>query len=588
MKRMFFFGLILGLLEISSWAANIQPLPAEQAFVFSAKITDRNQIQLHWDIAPQHYLYQEKFSFKIIEPKGASIGHFTLPPGQAEYDKLLGNYPIYSQQLIVSLPIVDNSSNQKVVLKVGYQGCSHEGYCYPPITHNVTADFSHNTVQIGNATTSDLVAKGSVSHIIQLLVGKNLITIIISFLGLGLLLSFTPCVLPMIPILSGIILGHGHHISTGKAFRLSLTYVLSMSFTYAIAGLLVGYLGASLQIFFQKPWVLALFSAIFVLLALSLFGAFQIKPPQRLEAFLAKISHHQKKGSYTGVAVMGCLGTLIISPCVTPPLVGALSYISSTGNALVGAAALFSTGFGMGIPLLLIGTGGKFLPKTGHWMQTVKIFLGVMMLAVAILLLQRILPGQISLLLWAALSIGCGIYAGALNGNRKSKWYKAWKSIGIVLLIYGVLMVIGAALGNDDPFNPFAHQIRGLENKANLEMLPIKNLQSLNQALAQASSENKPVMLDFYADWCVACHEMDDTTFSDHQVIAALKNIVILRANVTDNDFENRALMQKYQVIAPPTILFFYKGQELKDQRVIGKATPEEFLQTLQQINSPP
>ncbi len=575
-----------------TWAAThkaAQPLPPEQAFIFSAKTGDQQTIIAHWQIAAGYHLYKERFHFKPKDPNAYQIGKPIFPPGIAKSDPELGNYHVYQDSVNLPIPIIE-AKPSKVGIYITYQGCAESGFCYPPITKLVSFDLSNPTVQTDKGVsiqTTNLEPKTPVvmtqqEKIKNFLSSHGLIPILLSFIGFGLLLSFTPCVLPMIPILSGIILGHGHHISTGKAFRLSLVYVLSMSLTYAIAGVLVGYIGGSLQAFLQKPWVLILFSLIFVLLALSLFGFYNIQPPQRLEAYIARITGHQKKGSYVGVAVMGCLGTLIVSPCVTPPLIGALSYISQSGDAFIGGVALFALGIGMGIPLLIIGTTGrKFLPHAGPWMNGVKAFLGVLLLAAAIYLLQRILPGPVILILWATLLIGCAVYMGALSNGLKNGWRRLWRGFGIVLLVYGILMIIGAAMGNNNPLQPLIHSTK----KSELNFTKIKNINDLNQALANAKTQNKPIMLDFYADWCIACKIMDRSTFADSDVRSVLQNFILLRADVTANDADDTALEQNYHVIAPPTILFFKPdGTELKNLRIVGETDAAPFLKHLQEI----
>lgn len=583
--------LIILMLAPTTWAAThkAQPLPPAQAFIFSAKTGDQQTIIGHWQIAPGYHLYEERLHFKPKDPSAYQVGKVIFPPGIPKSDPELGNYHVYQNSVNIPIPIIE-AKPSKVGLYITYQGCAESGFCYPPITKFVAFDLSNPKTQTDNGVTietSNLEPKTTTAltpqeKIKNLLLHHGLIPIILSFIGFGLLLSFTPCVLPMIPILSGIILGHGHHISTGKAFRLSLVYVLSMSFTYAIAGVLVGYIGGSLQAFLQKPWVLILFSLIFVLLALSLFGFYNIQPPQRLEAYIARITGHQKQGSYIGVIVMGCLGTLIVSPCVTPPLIGALSYISQSGDAFIGGVALFALGIGMGIPLLIIGTTGrKFLPHAGPWMNGVKSFLGVLLLGAAIYILQRILPGAVVLMLWATLLIGCAVYMGALSNGLKDGWRRLWRGFGIVLLVYGILMIIGAAMGNSNPLQPLIHSTK----KSELTFTKIKNISELNQALDNAKTQNKPVMLDFYADWCIACKIMDRTTFADPSVQSALQNFILLRADVTANDAEDKALEQSYHVIAPPTILFFKPDRtELKNLRIVGETDAILFLRQLQEI----
>lgn len=572
-------GLILLLIcpILMSWA-DPKPLLPDQAFNFSAQLNPNNTLSLNWQIADKHYLYKDHFSFKILQPKNVTLGTISYPSAQTKHDDILGTYQVYTGALNILIPIL-NANKETVVLQVNYQGCSEDGYCYPPITHEITANFAQNTIKT-DAVQATLPSDDDVK-LKHLFAEKHFIMLFLGFIGFGLLLAFTPCVLPMIPILSGIILGHGHHISHWKAFRLSLVYVLSMSITYAVAGLLIGYLGGTLQATFQKPWVIILFSIIFVLMALSMFGLYNLQPPQKFEAYIAKISGHQKQGSYIGVAIMGCLATLIISPCVTPALVAALGYVSQKGDMWQGAAALFATGLGMGIPLLLIGISTKLVPHTGHWMTTVKSIVGVLLLAMAILMLSRILPGAIIMLLWALLLIGCAIYLGALTNGSKKGWANLWRGIGLALLIYGVILIIGAAMNHTDPLKPFT-----AKTISTLPFQKIKTTDDLNHALALAKSQNKPVMLDFYADWCISCKEMERTTFSDEQIKLKLNDFMLLRADVTANDQSDKILMQKFNVIAPPTLIFFNsQGQELKTLEIVGAVGATKLLQTLDQVN---
>jgi thiol:disulfide interchange protein DsbD len=412
--------------------------------------------------------------------------------------------------------------------------------------------------------------------------------IAIGFLGFGILLAFTPCVLPMIPILSSIIVGQGEEINTIKAFWLSLIYVLAMAITYAIAGVVAGLAGGYVQAFLQSPWVLGAFSIVFVLLSLSLFGLYELQLPSRFHHHVTHLSNQQTGGTYVGVAIMGCLSTLIVSPCVTAPLIGALSYIGKTGNAVLGGSALFSMGLGMGIPLVIIGTaGGKFLPKAGLWMNTVKAFFGVLMLGVAILLLSRIISPTTTMLLWAALLIISSIYMGAFTQTPATGIGKLWKGLSLIMLVYGFLLLIGAGMGNTNPFQPLVVQ-RAIPVVNTPQTEPFKiitSLEELQEAIDSAKAQDKPIVLDFYADWCLSCKEMDNTTFEDPRVQVLLSRFVVLRADVTSNDDANKALEHQFNVIAPPTILFFdQNGQELNKDRIVGAVDAATLLKQLKSI----
>jgi thiol:disulfide interchange protein DsbD len=399
--------------------------------------------------------------------------------------------------------------------------------------------------------------------------------VLLAFFGLGLLLTFTPCVLPMIPILSSIIVGQGDRLTTRRAFGLSLTYVLAMSATYTAAGIAAGLSGANLQAAFQNPWVLGTFSTVFVLLALSMFGLYDLQIPVRLQQRLVALSNRQQGGTYAGVGVMGFLSALIVGPCVAAPLAGALIYIARTGDALLGGAALFALSLGMGAPVLAIGTSaGRWVPKAGPWMATVKSVFGVVLLGVAIYLLERLVPGWVSLLLWAALFIGvaANLVMRSNPDARPNAWSRFGKGFGAVSLTYGVLLLMGAASGGDDPFRPL-ERLRAdpTGERAPLEFKAVKGIDGLQSELLRASSEGRPVMLDFYADWCVSCKELERYTFSDPAVKSVLAKAVLLRTDVTANDAEDQALLERFGLFGPPAILFFGpEGTERPRFRVVG------------------
>ncbi|MGB8144078.1 MAG: protein-disulfide reductase DsbD, partial [Chromatiaceae bacterium] len=424
------------------------------------------------------------------------------------------------------------------------------------------------------------------------LASGNVWTAIALFFGFGLLLALTPCVFPMIPILSGIIAGHGPGLSTRKAFWMSLTYVLAMSLTYAIAGLLAGLGGANLQAAFQDPWILSLFALVFVALALSMFGFYDLQLPSSLQTRIAAFSQRQQGGHLIGVAIMGVLSALIVGPCVAPPLAGALIFISQSGDALLGFAALFAMGLGMGAPLLAIGTSaGKLLPRAGAWMEAVKAVFGVALLGVAILLLERLLAPSVAMLLWGALLICSATYMGALHHlpPEASGWRKLWKGLGLVTLVYGGLMLVGAAAGGKDTLQPLRGLSFGLgagtANAApHASFKAIKGLADLERELAAAQASGRPLLLDFYADWCVSCKEMERYTFSDPAVAAEMARFVLLQADVTANDEEDQALMQgRFGIPGPPAILFFDpQGQERRDRRLVGFMPAAEFSRHLQ------
>ena len=371
------------------------PLPVDQAFQFSVQVTDSDTLAAHWQIAPGYYLYKSHFNFELTNPQKAKLGQSSFPPAQEINKPSLTGYKVYADSVDISLPLADPAPNQ-VTLLITYQGCSESGFCYPPVTKQVDANLQSGLVAISTPTEVPVsIDTDNSNRFSQLLTQSHLGWLLLSFFGFGLLLAFTPCILPMLPILMGIIAGQKNNLSTRKAFLLSLTYVLSVAVTFAIAGVIASLLGYSLQAAFQNPWVIISFSLLFIALALSLFGLYELQLPYALRNRLNSISERQQGGTYLGVAAMGFLSTLIASPCVSAPLVGALSYISTTGNAGVGGLALFALGLGMGMPLLIIGTsGGKLLPKAGRWMKTIKIILGVLLLGLAILFLSRLLPSS--------------------------------------------------------------------------------------------------------------------------------------------------------------------------------------------------
>jgi len=585
------------------------PTP-EQAYQFSARVDSPERLLLEWEIAPGTYLYQDKLKVTLAEGEEVQLGPFQLPPAEIKQDALrpdgtLGDLPVYHDRISLPIPLQrGRQAGGPITLQVNYQGCAEVGVCYPPISKRVSLELpplasapsplqqAQQAViasQSAPAPSAEPAQQAPVSELDQIastLAGGDTWLIILLFFGLGLALSLTPCVFPMIPILSGIIAGQGSSITTRRAFTLSLVYVLAMSVTYTAAGVLAGLFGQNLQAAFQNPWILSFFALVFVLLALSMFGFYELQLPSRWQSRLAETSNRQRGGSLTGVAVMGFLSALIVGPCVAPPLAGALIYIGQTGDAVLGGVALFTLAMGMGAPLILIGTSaGKYLPRAGSWMDKVKAVFGVGMLAVAIILLERILPAAISMLLWGVLMVVSAIYLGALKQLEveASGWDRLWKGLGVVILIYGTLMLVGAAAGGKDTVQPLRGLIAasGGGEAAHLQFKRIKSVEDLQREVAAASAAGKPVMLDFYADWCVSCKEMERYTFSDPKVINALSGAVLLQADVTANDEQDIALLQgHFGLPGPPSIMFYGRdGVERKGYRVVGFKGPDEFAQ---------
>ncbi len=552
-------------------------LHPDKAFTFRAYANDgEGTITAEWVIAQDYYLYREQFRFEAVDADGVTLGDARFPAGEIHTDEFFGEQEVYYQQVSIEIPVSGNAG-ETFTLRARYQGCADAGLCYPPIFKTAEVD-----VPGGDAATVSSDANTNLSEqdqLAELIRTGNIGWVVLAFIGFGLLLTFTPCVLPMVPILSSIIVGQ-ENITPKKAFVLSLVYVLAMALTYTIAGVLAGLFGANLQAMFQNPYVLIAFSAVFVLLALSMFGFYELQIPASWQAKLANISNSQKGGTLTGVAVMGFLSALIVGPCVAAPLAGALIVIGQSGDPVRGGLALFALSMGMGIPLILIGTGfGKAVPRAGAWMNAVKGVFGVLLLAVALYLLERILPGDITVALWALLAIVSAVYMGAFAAAA-SGWQKLWKGLGLAVFTWAVALLVGLASGRADLFTPLKGFTGGSAAVAE-EHLPfkrIKTVDDLEREIENAAAMHKPVMLDFYADWCISCKEMERYTFTDPAVRAALSDAVLLQADVTANDDADQSLLKRFGLYGPPGIIFFNRGgSELPNMRVIGFKSAEEF-----------
>ncbi|MGD2021048.1 MAG: protein-disulfide reductase DsbD [Thiohalocapsa sp.] len=585
-------------------------LPVEEAFRFHAEVAAPDLLRLTWDIAPETYLYEEKIELTLEDAEGVQIGQYELPqaeikPDTVRPDGTIGDVAIYHGTLSLDVPLKRGVAEPTdVTLVAKFQGCAERGICYPPVTERIALALPMPTETVALAEVASVAAADAgadaggpperVSEQDQIaarLANAGILGAMAIFFGLGLLLAFTPCVFPMIPILSGIIAGQGDSITTRKAFFLSLAYVLAMALTYAVVGVIAGLFGANLQATFQNVWVLSAFAAVFVLLSLSMFGFYELQLPSSWQSKLTEMSNKQEGGTLAGAAIMGALSALIVGPCVAPPLMGALIFIGKTGDAVLGFFALLGLGLGMGAPLLAIGTSaGKLLPRAGMWMDAVKAVFGVLLLAVAILLIERVLPPAVAMLLWGLLLIASGVYMGALTSitHEAGGWTKLWKALGLALLVYGVLMIVGAAAGGRDTIQPLRGIVAagGGQAAAHKAFKPIKTVADLEREVAAASAAGKPVMLDFYADWCVSCKEMERYTFPDPNVIAALDQFVVLQADVTANDAEDKALMQeRFGIPGPPAMLFFDEnGDELRGYRLVGFVPATEFAAHLNEI----
>jgi len=568
-------------------------LPPDEAFGLSAEVITPDRIHVYWQIAEGYYLYRDKFSFNVDEP-GVTVTGVSLPEGEIEDDPYFGRVAINTGDVEAGVSLArEQRSAQGINLTVGYQGCKKDAICYPPQTRTLALNLLAVGITTQSATGGDGTAgpAGAVAtlseqdRITKNLKDKSVLLNIVVFFGFGLLLALTPCVFPMIPILSGIIVGQGRDITTGRAFLLSLVFVVAVSITYAVLGVMAGYFGFNLQAASQNVWVITLFSAVFIALALSMFGFYELQLPVSWQERLTRTSRRQKKGSLHGAAVMGVLSAIIVGPCVAPPLAGALLFISQTGDAVLGGLALFALGIGMGVPLLIIGaSAGKLLPKAGRWMVAVKNVFGVLLLGVAIWLLGRVVPGPVTMLLWALLIIVSAIYMGALDRvESKPAWFRLWKGLGLAMLVYGMTLIIGAATGGGDVLSPLA-EIRGGGTQDDLQFTTIKTVDDLDRIVASAGRENKTVMLDYYADWCITCKEMERFTFSDPDVQAVLQDVILVKADVTANNDADVALLKRFNLFGPPAILFFRNGNEVPSHRLVGFVKADDFIRHVNRV----
>ena len=582
---------------LSSFKNNLfgpELLPPEEAFRFFASVIDGNTLQVHWIIAEDYYLYREKIELTFINSDNTQLGSYTSPQGIPEEDEAFGRVEIFFNELKFDIPVIRSSVlPQTVSLLAKFQGCAVLGVCYPPMQETVALELPaiQNIPNTPAAKSAPPQKQSEMDQIVQSLQHDSLWLTLLSFFGFGLLLSFTPCIFPMIPILSGIIVGQGNNVTTARAFVLSLSFVLASAATYTVFGIVAALFGSNLQATFQEPWVIFLFSSIFILLSLSMFGFYNLELPKSLQARLHNASDKHRDGSLVGAALMGSLSSLIVGPCVAAPLAGALIYIGQTGDAVLGGSALFMMGFGMGVPLLILGaSAGKLLPKAGNWLKTTKAVFGVIMLAVAVWMLDRILPPSITMLLWAMLMIIPAIYLSAIDplpGNA-SNWRKLWKGVGLMSLTYGVLLLIGVSMGNTNPLKPLQGAGSSLAlSEQGITFQRISSIQQLEEKIRRAGTENQWVMLDFYADWCISCKEMEAYTFTDPTVKQQLSNFVLLQADVTKNSVDDKALLDRFNLIGPPAIIFFAPDQlERPELRIIGYKDAPTFIAHLQQTDS--
>ena len=579
--------LFLLLLALPGLARAEEPLPPEQAFRFSAQMIDAKTIEARWQITDQYYMYRDKFKFAL---EGGTLGAAKLPPGKIKEDEIFGKVETYRKEVKILLPV---EGAGPVTLKVVSQGCWDGGICYPPINQEARLELAASGPFAATGAAPIAVPPAPTptdesSRIAGLFKGSNLVVVLLSFFGFGLLLSLTPCVFPMIPILSGIIVNHGHAVSHLRAFVLSLAYVLGMALTYAAVGVAAGLSGTLLSAALQNAWVLGGFALVFVVLSLSMFGFYELQMPSVLQSRVSDTANRQG-GSLPAIALMGSLSALIVGPCVAAPLAGALLYIAQTGNATLGGAALFVMALGMGVPLLLVGAFSRsLLPKSGPWMEGVKKFFGVIMLATALWLVSPVIPLWLQMLGWALLMVIPAIYLHALDPlpPHAHGWQRLGKGLGVLLLIGGAAMLIGMLGGARDPLQPLGFLSGGATAVSPAPTFErVASVDRLDARLAEAKAASKPVMLDFYADWCVSCKEMERFTFADPQVAARMKQMVLLKADVTANTAADATLLKRFGLFGPPGIIFFDAGgRELVDLRVVGFQPAETFLPTLERV----
>lgn len=567
-----------------------QQLPAEQAFVMNVRVEGPNEIVVGWTIEPGYYLYADKFDFATDGPIG--LGTAQLPEGVAHDDFEFGNVMVFFGYVEATVPFSRATPDAvELELTAFAQGCKLDSICYPPMERiqalaiPATSEFDMPVALEPMVSEQDRLA--------GLIVDGSWWLVLGTFYGLGLFLAFTPCVLPMVPILSGMIAGGGRETTAMRGFTLSLAYVMGMALTYTAGGAIAAMAGAQVQATFQQPWILTIFAGLFVLLALAMFGAFEMQMPAAIQTRLSAIANRQSAGSYLSLAVMGALSALIVTTCVAPPLIATLAVIGQTGDVPRGAGALFAMSLGMGSPLLVVGaSAGKLLPKAGPWMNTVKAAFGVMMIAVAIWMMDRVLPGSITLVLWALLVFLSGVFLGAFEplSAEPAPSQRLRKGIGVLACLYGALMLIGASLGGTNPLRPVQLSALGgavgqVESTPGLEFVDVETVAELEAALAQAAAAGMPVMVDVTAEWCITCKEMEHYTFPDPTVVAAYDPFMLLRIDVTENDDDDKALLRYFESYGPPVYAFFDRdGQRRDEYELLGFFDAEEFSAHARQL----
>ncbi len=588
MKR--FLGVLLFLLYMNlplfAGFTQMEILSPEEAFKVESKQSD-NGVDVTIKLAKTMYIYDDKLHIEIISPIQVSLDKEVKKPKPVSFHDFI----VHRKDVDINIP---NSIISKYVkdgdftIKVSYQGCSERGLCYQPMNNTFTYKLKKDAkIKKDEAQSSNLSEEDAIAGIFK---DSGFFMILLTFFGFGLLLSLTPCIFPMIPILSSVIVSKSdENMSTKRAFFLSLVYVLAMSVAYTIAGVLAGLFGANIQTAMQNPWVLGVFSLIFVLLSLSMFGFYELQMPSFIQSKLTKKSDESaKNGSIIGVAIMGFLSALIVGPCVAAPLAGALVYIGQSGDALLGGAALFVMSLGMGVPLLIIGAGaGKFMPRPGVWMDSIKNIFGVMMLGVAIWMLSRVIPPNITMLLWMVLLLVSSIYLGALEPLKEgaSGWKKLFKGFGLIMFIYSLMLFVGAMSGVTNPLKPLVKLgTSSVVVDIKKEGIPFKRVITLKELESVVKTSKKPVMIDFYADWCVSCKELEEYTFSDPKVKELMKSFTLLQVDVTKNSKDDKELLKRFGVFGPPAIIFFKENKELKSLKIVGFKNAKFFAKHLEKV----
>jgi thiol:disulfide interchange protein DsbD len=569
-------------------------LSPDIAFQLNVAPADAQTFKADFKIEPGYYLYKDRIKFVVQSPPNATINNINLPAGDPKNDPNFGMQEVYHHDFSAHISV---ASTENLALKVTYQGCSEKGLCYAPQTKTFTFGAVGNTASLATGSTSSadnsLSPSASTdnnddSHASNLLKSGRWWLIVLGFFGAGLLLAFTPCVFPMIPILSSMIIGKNAHVSRLHAFNLSLAYTMGMCLTYTLLGIAAGLSGQLLSNALQTPWALSFGAIVFVLLALSMFGFYELKLPSHLENSIFNLSNRIKGGQFFGDFLMGVLSALIISPCVAAPLAGALLYISKTHDVVLGGVALFSLSLGMGFPLLLIGaSAGTLLPRVGAWMNAVRQLFGVLMIGVAIWLISPIIPVSLQLTLWAALLIVPAMFMHALDHLplEAKPVMRFWKGIAIMMLITGISLLIGALSGAKSPLQPLSGVMAGTTTSSDAHPLNFKRVRSvaeLDQAIQSAKGQY--VMFDFYADWCVSCKEYEQFVFSDPRIQAKLKQTVLLQADVTANNADDTALLKRFELFGPPGILFFNRNGQETSPKVVGYKNADDFLAILNTV----